>query len=162
MPISPSGGSHPANDLAALRIEDEIRKFTGIREVKASVVGESKAIVRVPEDHIARLIGKKGSMISEIESRLGIGIEVEPMSPSSENLEMVPAVIEVKNRIIYVDVGVPGVLARIYVEGIPVLAAKTSNKGTLRIRMENEAGAAIFNAVKSGKSVLVSAERSPA
>lgn len=156
MPISKHGDQKPLSELAIHKIGEEITRFTGIREVKVKIVSDSKAIVQVSEDKIARLIGRKGSTISEIESALGIKLEVEPMEPEKKDGDFLPAVLEVKNRLIYIDVGVPNQNARVFIDGIPVLTARTSSKGIIRIRMENDAGTAIYNAMKSGKSVQVS------
>ena len=42
------------------------------------IINDNKAVVRVQNDMIPRLIGKKGKTIKELEDKLGISIEVSP------------------------------------------------------------------------------------
>lgn len=69
-------GSSPAKNLAARQIEKEMLKY--VSEVEAEVIDEHKAIVRIPEDEIGKIIGKGGQRIAEIEKKIGIGLDVQP------------------------------------------------------------------------------------
>ncbi|MFH1106168.1 MAG: PINc/VapC family ATPase [Candidatus Aenigmatarchaeota archaeon] len=65
----------PITKLAKERVLQEIREYD--RNAKVEISG-NKAVVIVDNDAIARLIGKAGKNISELEQRLGISIDVEP------------------------------------------------------------------------------------
>ncbi len=75
------------NSLAAQKIEEDLRRFLGTQEVKAELLSGSRARVFVPEEYIPKLIGKKGSTISEVEKRLNIKLEVEPPAGEARGQE---------------------------------------------------------------------------
>ncbi len=64
------------NALARKYILNEIRKFDS--HADAEIVNDNKAIVRVDNEVVPRLIGKEGRTIKQLEEKLGIGIEVSP------------------------------------------------------------------------------------
>ncbi len=67
-----------AHSLAAKQIEREFREYTN--EVRAEMASDNKVTVYVPESSIAKIIGKQGSNISQIEKKLGISIDVKELS----------------------------------------------------------------------------------
>ncbi len=75
--IIPVKGSKesPVNKLARRYILSEIRKFDRTAEVELT---ESGAVIRVENDIIPILIGKKGKTIKELEEKLGLRIDVTP------------------------------------------------------------------------------------
>lgn len=72
-----------AHSLAAKQIEREFREYTN--EVKAEMMSDNKVVVYVPENAIAKIIGKQGSNISQIEKKLGIKIDVKELSEAPRN-----------------------------------------------------------------------------
>ncbi len=63
-------------NLAKMQIMQEVRKFD--KDAEVDILSDEKIVVRVDNDLIARLIGKKGKTIQELEERLGLSIEVSP------------------------------------------------------------------------------------
>ncbi len=144
--------------LAEDRIVQEIRRITGSGRVVVKMVGENRVLVQVDEAIISRLIGKKGATISELEKRLGVRIEVEPLEESQEEQRQ-EAYTEIKNKIIYLTVGEPNMDVRFYVDNILVLQAKSSNKGIVRIKIASDTGAALYNYIKQGKKIYFTPAR---
>jgi ATPase len=70
-----------ANKLAEERILQELRKFDP--DAEAKLISANRAIVRVDNDIVPILIGKKGVTITKLEEKLGIKLDVEPLAPSS-------------------------------------------------------------------------------
>ena len=64
------------NALARKYILNEIRKFDS--HADAEIVNDNRAVVRVDNEVVPRLIGKEGKTIKQLEEKLGIGIEVSP------------------------------------------------------------------------------------
>jgi len=62
--------------LAREGILSAVRRFDRAADVE--IINENKAVVRVENEIIPRLIGKKGKTIKELEDKLGISIEVSP------------------------------------------------------------------------------------
>ncbi|GGM71906.1 ATPase [Thermogymnomonas acidicola] len=139
------------NSLAAQKIEEDLRRFLGTQEVKAELLSGSRARVFVPEEYIPKLIGKKGSTISEVEKRLNIKLEVEPLQVKPAGRR--PVGVEIKNKIIYLDVGEKDRFVKVYVDDILILQAKSSSKGIIRIKINSETGAALYKYIKEGKRI---------
>jgi ATPase len=133
------------------RIKEEISSFLGTRNVDVSMLGRKRALVKVSEDNIPRLIGRKGSTISELEKRLNVRLEVEPSSATIQARNK--AEIEIKNRVIHIFVDSPNRNVKLYVDGILILQAKSSSKGVIRIKMISDTGQELYRAIKGGKVV---------
>lgn len=139
--------------LAVDRIEDYIKKVLKSDDVEVKMVGDSRAIVRVDPKYIPKLIGRNGRNISEIEKKLGIKIDVEEAGGSSEREK---AGVEIKNKIIYIDVGHPNKHVKIYLGEVPILQALSSSKGVVRIKLTTDIGNAIYNHIKNGGDIFYS------
>ena len=79
VPVSGRAAS-PVERLAEERVLQLVKKFDPRADVELR--SGSKAIVRVDKSAIPKLIGRGGSMISEIEDDLGIRIDVEARNPT--------------------------------------------------------------------------------
>jgi ATPase len=136
------------------RVRDEISKFLGTENISVKMKGRGRALVNVPEPMMARLIGRKGASISELERKLGVRIDVEAKEQERDDkIDIIPVI---KNRIIYLDTGKKNSSVNIYVDDIIILQAISSNKGIVRIKIDSGAGSAIQKAIKSGKSIKCS------
>ncbi len=138
--------------LAADRIREEISGFLGTGEIDVKMTGGSRAVVSVPEKYIAKLIGKKGANISDLEGRLKVRLEVEPKAVAT-NSEKKPVEIEVKNKILYLSVGEKNMNVKIFVEDIMVLQARSSSKGIIRLKLDSDVGSSIYRQIKNGKKI---------
>lgn len=142
---------------AKRELAEEIRKRTGIQDISIDHLDDHRMVISAPEDTIARIIGRGGSRITELEKQLGLKIDVEASDKPQER--KIPK-IDIRNRIVYIDTGIPGSDTRIFVDGVLTLQAKTSSKGIIRARISTETGSAIYSALKSGRRIEFSAERS--
>lgn len=70
-----SESENPVTRLAQEKILDEIRRFD--RKAICNING-NRAVITVDNDVIAKIIGKEGRNIKELEQNLGIGIDVVP------------------------------------------------------------------------------------
>lgn len=66
---------NPVTRLAQQKVLDEIRRFD--RKAICTING-NRAVITVDNDVIAKIIGKEGRTIKELEQHLGIGIDVVP------------------------------------------------------------------------------------
>lgn len=142
---------------AKRELAEEIRKRTGIQDISIEHLDDHRMVISTSEDTIARIIGRGGSRISELERQLGLKIDVEASDKPQER--KIPK-IDIKNRIVYIDTGIPGSDTKIFVDGVLTLQAKTSSKGIIRARISTETGSAIYSALKSGRRIEFSADRS--
>ncbi len=139
--------------LAAERIYQEIKKFDPRAEVE--LVSEDKAVVKVENKVIPRLIGKNGNTISKIEERLGIHIEVEPKVPTIGK-EVEFSFKESGNSIDFIfDKSLAGKVANVYVDGKFLFSATIGKKGKIKINKDSEIGKELVKAIFFKKKISV-------
>lgn len=149
------------HELAAKTIIQEIRKYAD--DVEVDIVSEGKCIIRVPERNIARIIGKEGKTISEIEKRLGISIDVQELgakketSDATEKAEKHQLQYDVrikKNMVVfYLDIKMQNNDVDVYVGEDFLLTAKVGKTGIIKIKKDNKIGQIIINAINGGEKV---------
>src|SRR3989339_518162 len=71
--------------LASRAIGEEFAKFSP--DLKVEMKSEHKAVVYLPEKLMARVIGKEGRRIAEIEKKLGVGIDLRPLNDAPASLQ---------------------------------------------------------------------------
>jgi ATPase len=140
--------------LATERILQEVRKFDP--HATAEIASGNKAVVRVANEAIPRIIGKNGSRISEIEKVLGIHIEVEPRIPAMGR--------EVDFGINEVGKSIELVLGKKFIEKVACIyidenflfSATVGKNGRIRVNKDSDIGRELLKAVISKKvKVLV-------
>jgi len=131
-------------------IEDVIRRYVSRFEVK--VLSNTKAIVKVPEDEIPRLLGRRGRRIKNIEKELKIKLDVQPLYEEV----MVEAKVEedTKHYIIHAK-GLEGKTVEIYANNDYLFTVAVSRKGTIKIRKDKEAGKMLKEALLRGEKIYI-------
>ncbi|MEM5798508.1 MAG: PINc/VapC family ATPase [Candidatus Aenigmatarchaeota archaeon] len=142
-------GVSPIMELAKERIYQEISHFDPKAEI--DVVSDEQIVVRVRGDVIAKLIGKKGKTIEQIEKRLGLRIQVEPKEPTLKheipwNWEESGAYVIIK-----VEPGLTGQQVDVYIDDEYFFSPFISKKGMIRIRKKTDVGRRLISAILSGK-----------
>lgn len=145
----------PAKSLAGKHLEKEMMKYCDDCEVE--VVSEHKAIVRVPKNQIAQLIGKQGKRINEIEKRLGIRLDIQEIGEKEGSKEEIKYSVKDRGQslIFYVDSSYVGELADVYVGEEFVFSVTIGNKGEIKIHKKSSMGKKVINAFNLNKDVIV-------
>jgi ATPase len=78
VPVEEGSKKSPGRELASRKLEEEVRKLIK-GNVKAELVNDNKAIIYVPVNRVAQVIGKRGTNIERIEKKLGISLDVKEM-----------------------------------------------------------------------------------
>jgi len=139
--------------LAEERILQEFRRFDPY--ATAELVSSNRAVVRVSNEAIPRVIGRNGSRISEIEQALGIHIEVEPRIPAIGK-EVPFGINEVgKNLEIMLNEKLVGKVACVYVEDNFLFSATVGKKGRIKVRKDSDIGRELLAAVINKKKVKI-------
>ncbi len=130
------------------RISAAIRNFTTTFEVE--VVSDKKAIVKVPDSDIPKVVGRKGRRIKILERSLGIKLEVVPILRKKE------VYVEEGTRhwILHAE-GYEGRKVRIYAGDEYLFTASVGSKGTIKIRKDKEAGRIIKEAILRGEKIYI-------
>ncbi|MCK4555720.1 MAG: ATPase, partial [Candidatus Aenigmarchaeota archaeon] len=147
MPVKTEAHS-AMKELAESRIKQILGKY--IDNPVVEVVSDNKAILKVQEEDIARIIGKGGKTISELEKKAGIHISVEPVVETLKkeiSFKVSEAggylAISVGNENIYKDVDV-------YRGEDYVLSATVGKKSTIKVKKNSQFGKEILKAAKLG------------
>ncbi len=139
-------------ELAKQKIYEVISKFDKKAEIEFK---GNRAIVRVSEKAIPKLIGRGGKTISNIEKKLGIGIDVEPKY-ATLGKEVKYEVREVGNSLEFsFDPKLANKTVNFYVEGKFVFSGTVSRKGVVRISKASEIGKTLVKALMTGKEIKV-------
>jgi len=144
--------------LAAASIEDEFKRYSSNAEVE--VVSDNKCIVYVPENDIAKIIGKQGKNIDMIEKSIGMSIDVQPLGSSKgkteikEQKEIEYEIIMKKNNILFnlgMDMQYKDV--DIHLNNEFLMTAKAGKTGLIKVKKNNDVGKVIMDAVNRGEKI---------
>jgi ATPase len=153
IPISgiPQQKTSPLKVLATKQILTEIRKFDPDAEVE--IVDEHNVVVKVNNNIIARIIGKEGSMISSIQDKLGIHINVEPRIPALGK-EAFYKINESGNSFDFdFDKRLIGKIASFYIEDKFLFSATIGKKANIKVGKDSEIGRELLRAIVGRKKV---------
>ena len=140
--------------LAEERILQEIRKFDP--EAQVTLVSNNRAQVRVDNEIVPILIGKKGVTVTKLEEKLGIKIDVEPLTPSSSGKEVRYEIQEVGNRIDLVfDEHLTGEVANVYVGDEYLFSATIGKKSQIRVSKKSDLGLSLLRGLVSKQRIRV-------
>ncbi len=139
----------PIQKIAEREIIKEINKRIPDARVEVDMKSDKRATVHIDEKNIAKLIGKKGKTIDEVERTIGISIGVEPLEVQ-ENEDMFPVNTELSGNYIVLNfrkdtVGTP---FDILVENEYLFTATVGKKGNIKIKKDIELATIIINAMK--------------
>jgi ATPase len=143
-----------AQKLAEERILQEVRKFDP--EAQVSLVSDNRALVRVDNEIVPIIIGKKGATVTKLEEKLGVKIDIEPLAASSSGKEVHYEVREVGNRIDLVfDEGLTGEVANVYVGDQYLFSATVGKKGQIRVSKKSDLGRSLLRGLVSKQRIRV-------
>ncbi len=139
----------PIQKIAEREIIKEIRSRIPDAIVEVTMKSDKRATVYIDEKNIAKLIGKKGKTIDEVERKIGISIGVEPLEVE-ETSDMFSVDTEISGNYVVLNfrkdtVGTP---FDILVEDEYLFTATVGKKGTIKIKKDIELATIILKAMK--------------
>jgi ATPase len=142
-----------AQKLAEERILQELKRFDPEAEVK--LVSQNRAIVRVDNEIVPILIGKKGVTITKLEQKLGIKLDVEPLAPSTGK-EVRYEIKEVGNRLdITFEHDLTGKVANVYVGDEYLFSATVGKQSQIRVSKKSDLGKNLLRGLVSKQRIRV-------
>jgi ATPase len=139
--------------LAESKIRDTIRRFDPDADI--NIISDNRVQVKVGKDVIARIIGKGGATISELERMLGIKIDVEVKTPTLGK-ELDFEVTEAGSTVnILVDEGAIGKKVDVYIEDEFILNSQVGKKASIKTDKRSDNGKKIINALLAGNKIRV-------
>jgi len=148
----------PTRVLAAQQVEKYFRKYAD--QIQVTILPNNKAEVYVPSESIARIIGKQGSTISEIEKELGLSIDIKELSAKSKTERASKSVQyniaeKGQNINIYIPTKYAGQEAEIHTNGRYSFSAAVSKKGTIKINKQSKQGQTFLEDLNSNRKIEV-------
>ena len=139
----------PVQKIAEKEIIKEIHKRIPNAIVEVDMKSDKRATVYIDENNVAKLIGKKGKTIDEVEREIGISIGVEALEVK-ENEDMFPVETELSGNYVVLNfrkdaVGTP---FDILVEDEYLFTATVGKKGNIKIKKDIELATIIIKAMK--------------
>jgi predicted PilT family ATPase len=129
-------------------VENYFRKLTS--RAKAEFVTDSRVIVYVNEEDIARIIGQGGKNIERVEEDLGLSIEIREFEQEKETVSNFKIDEDKKHVMIYAE---PGQNLGIYVDDKLILTAFTSKKGLIKLHKKSQPGREVLRALQSKRRI---------
>tara|TARA_Y100000310_G_scaffold107829_1_gene106266 strand:- start:10088 stop:11935 length:1848 start_codon:yes stop_codon:yes gene_type:complete len=161
VPVKEGGKQSSVHKLASDSIVSHFSKYSNNVEVK--MLSDNKCIVYVPEEDIARIIGRQGAHISKIEEDLGLSIDVQPSTGNykenatdfNDKKELRFEIIHRKNLVIDLGEDMQNVEVDVFIGDEFLMTAKTSIKGQLKIKRNNPISKKILRAMGDKKEIRV-------
>ncbi len=140
----------PVQKIAEREIIKEIKKTVPGANVQVDMKSDKRATVWMDEEHIPRLIGKKGKTIDEVEKRIGISIGVEPFQ-AKQIEEKFGVDVELAGNYVVLNFGKDniGTPFDILVDNEYLFTATVGKKGTIKIKKDIELATIILDALKT-------------
>jgi ATPase len=152
MPVSKeSRRPSPSWKLASREIEKEIAHHVR-GPFQVEMLTDSSAVIHVPQDEAARVIGKAGKNIDQIEKNLGLHIDVrtqDALVPATPKVEETA-----KHLIIWLE-GMAGESVEVLVGEEPVFTATVGRRGDIRVAKSSEMAKRIIKRMKVGEKIVV-------
>ncbi|MFC2143565.1 PINc/VapC family ATPase [Candidatus Aenigmatarchaeota archaeon] len=134
--------------LAVKQIKQSIKHYD--RRAEVEIVHDNKIIIKVDNDFIAKIIGKEGRNIKQIERDLGISIEVAPkVSTLGKSVRFEHE--ETGAYIIFSFYEKQGNVANFYVDGEYLFSATIGKSSQIRVAKNSDIGKQIVKGLINNK-----------
>jgi len=139
IPVEEMKTKDPMKELASRQIEKEFSNF--VTEIKAEITGNRSVTIYVPEDEIARVIGKDGETIKKLEKKIGLNINVESLNHEEEKREISFETGESKKCVcFFVDPRFRGRTADIHADEVYLFSSIIGKNGDINVNKKSKLG----------------------
>lgn len=157
IPVSGQGEETPSKKLAAQPIRAEFSKYCS--NCKVELTSDHRCTVYVPCSDIAKIIGKEGKNITEIEKRLGIGIDIKELTKEEtqgEGTELSFNTQISKNHVVLnLDERFSGKNVDIFVDKDYLLTANIGKKGIVKLSKKSKIARILQDAINMKEDMKV-------
>ena len=139
--------------LAEEKILDEVKRFD--RNAEVDIISNERAVIRVDNRIIPRIIGKNGETISKLERKLGISLTVEPRIPSLGK-EINFKIDEIGNSIEFsFPKNLMGKIVSIFIKDNFLFSATIGKKGKIKVSKKSKIGKELLEALAKNEVIRV-------
>ena len=155
-----SSSADPTKLMAAKQLERELRAY--VDDVKVKIISSNQAEVYIPDEEIAKFIGKEGKNISQIEKKVGFRLKVKELverEESEEGSDKIPInykIEESKKAVVFkLAPEYAGKAAEVYVDGHFLLTYTIGNQAELKINKKSKLGLEILKDLNRDRKIEV-------
>ncbi|MEM4712844.1 MAG: ATPase, T2SS/T4P/T4SS family, partial [Archaeoglobaceae archaeon] len=123
-------------------------RFSQILDDFEVIVSGKRAIVKVPEDKIPKILGKKGKRIKKLEEDLRVSIDLVP-----KETEVSLEVEETDKHYVIHTKGLEGRTVEIYADDEYLFSALVNKNGVVKVRKDKESGRSLRIALAKGAKI---------
>ncbi|MBI4176638.1 MAG: Flp pilus assembly complex ATPase component TadA [Candidatus Aenigmarchaeota archaeon] len=149
IPVQEGDGGSPLRQLAKKTVLQELRRWDP--QVSVEFLSDDRVLAMVRNDLIAKIIGKEGRNISEIEKQLGIHISVEPKEGTMKQQATYNYEESGGGIIIKVHEKYTGKLVDVYSGDDYLLSPFVGKGGKIRIGKQSDVGRGVLRAIASNR-----------
>ncbi len=149
MPVKEDSKESGVKELAKNAVYREVSRFD--RDAKISILSDDRVLVKVRNEAIPALIGKKGSNIEALEKKLGISITVEPKDETFKKEVEYGMEESGAHFVIFVDQRYTGKMVDLYSGDDFILSSTVGKKGKISINKKSDVGSAVLQALTVNK-----------
>lgn len=151
-------GERGVNKLAKETIQRKMEHYA--RNVKVEIISPEKAIVYVPEEKIAGIIGKQGKHIEEIEKELGIGLDIRELGEEKKSIPAQEGIAfnlnDEKHSVMFeLDKDLKNTDILILIDNETLVSATTGKDATVKINKKSAIGEKLYSALKHDKHIAI-------
>ncbi|MCD6590767.1 MAG: Flp pilus assembly complex ATPase component TadA [Candidatus Aenigmarchaeota archaeon] len=135
----------PVKILAEKTVKKELERFD--RDMEVDFLSDNRVVIKVKNESIPKLIGKKGKTIEDIEKRLGIKISVEPKEQTIKKQINFTVNEKGKNLVIAIPKKYTGQHVDLYDNKDYLFSPLVGKQGEIKIRKKSEQGKRLIKAI---------------
>tara|TARA_Y100000310_G_scaffold310904_1_gene356669 strand:+ start:239 stop:2041 length:1803 start_codon:yes stop_codon:yes gene_type:complete len=146
------------NKLAQDALAAKLRNY----DADVEVVSANKAIVKVPEHHIAKLVGKQGKNIQALEQEVGLSLDVQELKEERkgrreerEHGSNLSITTDKNNITLHVNNQLRGRQVHVFAQGDRLLTALVGKKGSFKVHKKSPEGKILLQAMKDREEITV-------
>lgn len=152
VPVDETKAKNPMLELASRQIEKEFSNIA--TEIKAEVTGNRTVNIYVPEDEIARVIGKDGETIKKLEKKIGLSINVESLKFEEDKREIKFNNGENKKYVcFFVDPQFRSRTADIHVDDVYLFSSIIGKNGDINVNKKSKLGANLMKIITAKRKI---------
>ncbi len=154
IPVKDAEHESAIRKLARQQIMQNVRRFDKHADVE--ITADNKAVVRVGNDVIPKIIGRQGRTIKELEEELGISIEVLPKVATLGKEAGFDKAETGAYMVFTLDAKHSGKTANFYVQERYLFSATVGKAGTIRVAKDSDSGRELMKAlIKENLKIFV-------
>ena len=139
-------------NLYPIAIKKEIRKVVPGTDFEVEMKDRNRAVIYTDPQNVPYIIGKKGKVVTKLENRLGIKLDVVGETPKNTEIQVNVKVMK-KYIHLAVDAGYTNKTLRFFLGDEELFTSTVGKKGIIKIERKSDFGYDIIEGFKMKKFI---------